>query len=44
MVTATAFQMLVSNNAPIKTIPDNSIVTLEVRVEADWFVIGHQSN
>uniref|UniRef100_A0A3Q1JN01 BOS complex subunit NCLN n=1 Tax=Anabas testudineus TaxID=64144 RepID=A0A3Q1JN01_ANATE len=29
MVTATAFQMLVSNKAPIKAITDNSIVTLE---------------
>ncbi|KAM4587380.1 BOS complex subunit ncln [Odontesthes bonariensis] len=29
MVTATAFQILVSNNAPIKAIPDNTIVTLE---------------
>uniref|UniRef100_A0A3Q3IDL4 BOS complex subunit NCLN n=1 Tax=Monopterus albus TaxID=43700 RepID=A0A3Q3IDL4_MONAL len=29
MVTATAFQLLVSNNAPIKAITDNSIVTLE---------------
>lgn len=40
MVTATAFQMLVNNNAPIKAITDNSIVTLEVSVEPDWFVIG----
>lgn len=31
MVTATAFQILVSNNAPIKAIVDNAIVTLEVR-------------
>lgn len=31
MVTATAFQILVSNNAPIKAIIDNAIVTLEVR-------------
>lgn len=31
MVTATAFQILVSNNAPIKAIMDNAIVTLEVR-------------
>ncbi|XP_044205416.1 nicalin-1-like [Thunnus albacares] len=29
MVTATAFQILVSNNAPIKAITDNAIVTLE---------------
>ena len=33
MVTATAFQILVSNNAPIKAIPDNTIVTLEVSVK-----------
>lgn len=32
MVTATAFQILVSNNAPIKAITDNAIVTLEVSV------------
>lgn len=31
MVTATAFQILVSNNAPIKAITDNAVVTLEVR-------------
>lgn len=31
MVTATAYQILVSNNAPIKAISDNAIVTLEVR-------------
>lgn len=30
MVTATAFQILVSNNAPIKAITDNAVVTLEV--------------
>lgn len=30
MVTATAFQILVSNNAAIKATTDNSIVTLEV--------------
>ncbi|XP_044027553.1 nicalin-1-like isoform X2 [Siniperca chuatsi] len=29
MVTATAFQILVSNNVPIKAITDNAIVTLE---------------
>ncbi|XP_040014994.1 nicalin-1 [Xiphias gladius] len=29
MVTATAFQILVSNNVPIKAITDNSVVTLE---------------
>ncbi|KAI3370317.1 hypothetical protein L3Q82_025090, partial [Scortum barcoo] len=29
MVTATAFQILVSNNAPIKAITDNTLVTLE---------------
>uniref|UniRef100_H3C2U5 Nicalin n=1 Tax=Tetraodon nigroviridis TaxID=99883 RepID=H3C2U5_TETNG len=29
MVTATAFQILVSNNAPIKAITDNAVVTLE---------------
>ncbi|GAA6222271.1 nicalin-1-like [Lates japonicus] len=29
MITATAFQILVSNNAPIKAITDNSIITLE---------------
>uniref|UniRef100_A0A8B9J7Z7 BOS complex subunit NCLN n=1 Tax=Astyanax mexicanus TaxID=7994 RepID=A0A8B9J7Z7_ASTMX len=29
MVTATAFQILVSNNAPIKPITNNSIITLE---------------
>uniref|UniRef100_A0A3P9IVC7 BOS complex subunit NCLN n=1 Tax=Oryzias latipes TaxID=8090 RepID=A0A3P9IVC7_ORYLA len=29
IVTATAFQILVSNNAPIKAITDNAIVTLE---------------
>uniref|UniRef100_A0A3Q3B9Z7 Nicalin n=1 Tax=Kryptolebias marmoratus TaxID=37003 RepID=A0A3Q3B9Z7_KRYMA len=29
MVTATAFQMLVSNNAPIKAITDTAVVTLE---------------
>ncbi|KAF3689597.1 Nicalin-1 Nicastrin-like protein 1 Precursor [Channa argus] len=29
MITATAFQILVSNNAPIKPISDNTIVTLE---------------
>ncbi|KAL7844107.1 hypothetical protein SRHO_G00226460 [Serrasalmus rhombeus] len=29
MVTATAFQILVSNNSPIKAITDNSIITLE---------------
>lgn len=34
MVTATAFQILVSNNAPIKAITDNTIVTLEVRLSA----------
>ncbi len=33
MVTATAFQILVSNNAPIKAITDNTIVTLEVSTE-----------
>lgn len=33
MVTATAFQMLANNNAPIKSITDSSIVTLEVSVE-----------
>lgn len=31
MVTATAFQIFVSNNDPIKAITDNTIVTLEVR-------------
>lgn len=31
MVTATAFQILVSNNGPIKAIIDNAIVALEVR-------------
>lgn len=34
MVTATAFQILVSNNAPIKAITDNAVVTLEVRPSA----------
>uniref|UniRef100_A0A674MH68 Nicalin n=1 Tax=Takifugu rubripes TaxID=31033 RepID=A0A674MH68_TAKRU len=29
MVTATAFQILVSNNAPIKAVTDNAVVTLE---------------
>ncbi|CAN9512423.1 unnamed protein product [Ophioblennius macclurei] len=29
MVTATAFQILVSNNAPIKAVTDNSVITLE---------------
>ncbi|XP_028262524.1 nicalin-1 [Parambassis ranga] len=29
MVTATAFQILVSNNSPIKAITDNAIITLE---------------
>ncbi|XP_029908272.1 nicalin-1 [Myripristis murdjan] len=29
MVTATAFQILVSNNSPIKAITDNTVVTLE---------------
>lgn len=33
MVTATAFQILVSNNSPIKAITDNAIITLEVSVE-----------
>lgn len=33
MVTATAFQILVSNNVPIKAITDNTIVTLEVSGE-----------
>lgn len=33
MVTATAFQILVSNNVPIKPITDNAIVTLEVSVK-----------
>ncbi len=33
MVTATAFQILVSNNVPIKAITDNAIVTLEVSME-----------
>lgn len=32
MITATAFQILVSNNAPIKAITDNAVVTLEVRL------------
>lgn len=32
MVTATAFQILVSNNAPIQAVTDNAIVTLEVRL------------
>lgn len=32
MVTATAFQILVSNNAPIKAITDNAVITLEVRL------------
>ena len=32
MVTATAFQILVSNNVPIKAITDNTIVALEVRL------------
>lgn len=32
MVTATAFQIFVSNNDPIKAITDNTIVTLEVRL------------
>ena len=40
MVTATAFQILVSNNAPIKAITDNSVATLEVRVDPDSFVFG----
>lgn len=31
MVTATAFQILVSNNAAIKAVTDNTVVTLEVR-------------
>lgn len=31
MVTATAFQVLVSNNAAIKAVTDNTVVTLEVR-------------
>lgn len=30
MVTATAFQILVINNAPIKATTDNAIITLEV--------------
>lgn len=33
MVTATAFQILVSNNVPIKATTDHSIVTLEVRMD-----------
>lgn len=32
MVTATAFQILVSNNAPVKAVIDNAIITLEVSV------------
>lgn len=32
MVTATAFQILVSNSGPIKAITDNAVVTLEVRL------------
>lgn len=32
MVTATAFQILVSNNAAIKAVTDNAVVTLEVRL------------
>lgn len=34
MITATAFQILVSNNAPIKAVTDNAVVTLEVRLSA----------
>lgn len=30
MVTATAFQIFVSNNAAIKAVTDNTVVTLEV--------------
>ena len=37
MITATAFQILVSNNAPIKPITDTSISTLEVSVGPDEF-------
>lgn len=33
MVTATAFQIFVSNNAAIKAVTDNAVVTLEVRVD-----------
>lgn len=33
MVTATAFQILVSNNVPIKGTTDNIITTLEVTME-----------
>lgn len=32
MVTATAFQILVSNNGPVKAVTDNAVVTLEVRL------------
>lgn len=37
MITATAFQILVSNNAPIKAVTDTSVATLEVSVEPDEF-------
>lgn len=38
MVTATAFQIFVSNNAAIKAVTDNSVVTLEVRAVEEFWV------
>lgn len=38
MVTATAFQMFVSNNAPVKAVTDTTIVTLEVRALLGVFI------
>ncbi len=34
IITTTAFQILVSNNSPIKPITDTTIITLEVRMTA----------
>lgn len=39
MVTATAFQILVSNNVPIKAITDNAITTLEVSIKLNRVII-----
>lgn len=35
MITATAFQIFVSNNSPIKGTTDTTLVTLEVSVGAE---------
>lgn len=39
MVTATAFQIFVSNNAAIKAVTDNTVVTLEVRAVGGFSAI-----